>query len=338
MTLFQFYQKFNTEQKCCDYLVSIRWPDGIKCPHCGHDRYYKTNGLSRANGSKVQKDIPFIQYKCANNKCYKKFTVKTNTVFHACNIPLWQFFYLIFSSCTSKKNISSVQQSINLGITQKSSWYIMDRIRMVCYQDDSLKLWDEVEVDETYLAAGKWGRWDIYRKGRKIPVLGLLQRGGKVIIKVMPNKNKKTVQDIILKHVECGTRLLTDSASCYFNMESYYIHETINHRSGEYVRGDVYTNGIENVWSHFKKAIIGTHQSVSIVHLQRYCDEFAYRWNNKEKTPIEKFNDLLKRACNGKPIGNKKSNLQRNKHTGKSSKKYTAEVFSSIPTFKSNIL
>lgn len=302
MTLFQFYKEFDTEKKCVDFLIKTRWGKGINCPHCGFNRYYITSMDKRRDKPKYKEKSIISEFKCANNKCYKKFSVTTGTVFHGVKVPLWQFFFLIFSSAINKKNESSVQSAIKLGIAQKNCWYMMMRIRMLCYQDSSLKLEGEVEVDETFLASGKWKRREKYVNGRKMPVLGLLQRGGKVVVKVIPNKKKRTVQDVILKHVECGSELFTDTAPCYFNMDSYYIHESVNHRAGEYVRGNVHTNGIESFWTKVKDCIIHTHSSVSLEHLQRYCDEVAYRWNTKHLTPMERFNDLIKRACDSKQI------------------------------------
>lgn len=305
MTLFQFYKEFDTEKKCTDYLIKTRWPNGIKCPYCGSEKYYNTNGRS------CRKDkVKIPQYKCANNKCYRKFTATSGTMFHSSNIPLNNFFYLVYSCAINKKNVSSYQTALNLGLAQKTTWHIMMVIRMMCYQEEGIKLSGEVEVDETYLASGKWKRWGSYASGRKIPVLGLLQRGGKVVVKVIHNKNKKTVQDIIFKYVEVDSKLFTDTAACYINLDSYFIHKTVNHKEGEYTRGDIYTNGIENFWTQVKNATRGTHNGVSTHHLQKYCDEVAYRFNNRHLTPIEKFNDLLKRACESKPIGLKKAKIQ----------------------------
>lgn len=298
MTIFQFYKAFDTDKKCLDYLYRVRWGNGpIVCPYCNHPKCWIIEGGKR--------------YKCANKKCYKRFHITVGTIFQAANVPMWQFFYMIFVSVTNKKNVSSYQQGINSGVTQKTCWYIMARIRMLCYQDQNLKLDGEVEVDETYLATSKWKRHD--NKGifdRKIPVLGLVQRGGgKVIINVIKNKNRKTVDGVILKHVEVNSSLFTDSAACYLNMSSYYIHQTINHKQGIYVIGNVHTNTIENVWSHLKKALVGVHHGVSLLHLQSYCDEFAYRWNNKSMSATEKFDDLIMRGCNFKPITNDKIRL-----------------------------
>ena len=314
MTLFQFYKEFDTDKKCIDYLIRCRWGDNISCPHCNHNKYYVTSADKRCKKAGNKDGTKKTEFKCANSKCYKKFSATTGTIFHATNVPLWQFFYLLFSTAINKKNVSATQQALNLGISQKTTWYIMMRIRMLCYQDENLKFDGEVEVDESYLASGKWRRRGGRVTDRKIPVLGLLERGGKVIVKVIPNKNKKTVQSIILKHVECGSELFTDTAACYFNMDSYYLHQTVNHRAGEYTRGRVYTNGIENFWTNIKSAIVDTHGGVSIEHLQRYIDEVVYRWNNKSMTPLEKFDDLLKRACTTKPIGYDKVSLNAKKH------------------------
>jgi DNA-directed RNA polymerase subunit RPC12/RpoP/transposase-like protein len=307
MTLFQFYQKFDTDEKCFDYLAKIRWPDGVNCPHCGHIKHYviSTAKRSRSLPPKINKGKPKTEYKCANSKCWRKFNAITGSIFSQTKLPLWQFFYLIFSSAMNKKNVSSFQQATNLGISQKSCWYIMMRIRMLCWQDESLMLGGCVEVDETYLAAAKWKRRQLKNKdmpNKKAAVLGLLQRGGRVIVRVIPNKDKRTVQDIIFKHVEVDSRLFTDSAACYFGLGSYFLHESVNHRNGEYVRGDVYTNGIESFWSNAKSGIKGTHNGCSKLHLQRYLDELAYRWNNKHLTPSERFNDLIRRALITKPV------------------------------------
>lgn len=300
MTLFQFYKEFDTEKKCIDYFIKVRWGNDVKCPFCGHGKYYRIQNYS------TKKDKKFIpRFKCANNKCYKKFSATSGTIFHAANVPLSQFFYLLYSTAMNKKNVSSVQQSLNLGVMQKTTWYIMMRIRMLCYQDPNLKLSGTVEVDETYLAKGKWKHYGKYTSGRKIPVLGLLERGGKVVVKVIHSKDKKTVQDVILNHVKTDSKVYTDGAGCYSNLNSYFKHDSVNHKAQEWVRGDVYTNGIENFWTQVKGAIRGAHGSVSTHHLQRYCDEVAYRWNNKHMTSLERFNDLLKRGCLSKPIGNK---------------------------------
>lgn len=176
------------------------------------------------------------------------------------------------------------------------------RIRSLCYQDDKLKLSNTVEVDEAYVAHGRWGNC---ASGRKVPVLGLMERGGKVIVKVIHKKDKKTVQDVILKHVETGSNVYTDGAACYFNLSNYFMHDSVNHKIQQWVKGNVHTNSIESFWSQVKKAIVSTHGSVSIQHLQSYCDELAYRWNTRDLTPVERFNDLLKRGCVSKPKGNR---------------------------------
>lgn len=292
-----------TEQKCVDYLINIRWSDGVTCPHCGHHRYYITSLDKRSITPKNTDCSKKTEFKCANNKCYKKFSVTTGTILHFRNIHLRPFFYLMYSSSINKINVSSVQQALNLGLTQKTCWFMMMKIRALCYQDKNLKLTGAIEVDETYLAKGKWRNRSHYTSGRKIPVLGLIQRGGgKIVVKVIPNKNKRTVQDIILKHVEVNSYLYTDTAACYLNLDSYYLHETVNHRAGEYARGNVNTNSIENFWSKIKKSIRSVHNGVSLEHLQMYCDEVAYRWNTKDMLPVERFNDLLKRAVSSMPV------------------------------------
>jgi hypothetical protein len=300
MTTFDFYKKFDTDKKCADFLESIRWEDGAKCPYCGHSKYYVTNPVARRGNKGIKREFFRRELKCANSKCWKKFNVTSGTIFQCSKSPLWKFFFLIFSCVQNKKNVSSHQQAENLGMTQETCWSTMARIRLLCYQDADIKLSGDVEIDETYMRMAKWKRpkYSIKEPSRKFPILGLLQRGGKIVLKSIPNKEKRVVQKIIFKHVEVESRLLTDSAPCYNGLSSYYRHEFVNHREGEYVRGDVYTNGIEMIWGHLKKALTGTHHGVSELHIQSYLDEFAYRFNNRHLTPEEKFIHLMKRACN----------------------------------------
>lgn len=326
MTLFQFYKKFDTNEKCINYLVQLRWGNSVSCPYCSNDRYYivKSNAHYRKRPISETGNHPTC-FKCANNGCGKKFSVVTGTIFNSLKVPMWQFFYLIFSSAINKKNVSSFQQATNLGIAQKTTWLMMAKIRSLCYQDEDLILSGEVEADETYLAMAKWKR--PYKKknlvrNKKLPVFGLIERKGKILIKVIPNKDRRTVQDIIFKHVEVDSKLFTDSAPCYFGLSSYYLHQIVNHRIGEYVRGEVYTNSIEAVWSHVKMAIKGTHHGVSKFHLQGYCDEIVYRMNNKHLSPLQKFEDLIKK---GLTIG-----LVRGRHIFKNVKKNIQEEIAGI--------
>lgn len=293
MTLFQLYKRFDTDEKCIDFLIKIRWPDGVVCYHCGNDKVYRIKNFSTSPENKGK----ISRFKCA--KCRKLFSVTGRTAFDSAKIPLWQFFYLIFSCAINKKNVSSYQNHYNLGISQKTTWHIMSKIRMLCFQDENLKLSGEVEVDETFIRVPKWKIPNIKRigKNKKYPIMGLIERGGRVIVKVIPRREKKIVQTIILNHVEVGSKLFTDTAGYYFGLDSYYLHQKVNHSEREFARGEAHTNSIEAFWSGLKKAIVGTHHKVSQLHLQRYCDELAYRWNNRRLTVEEKFNDLIKRAC-----------------------------------------
>lgn len=271
-----FLELFN-EDFCEIYISMLMFhSETPACPHCGCINPYKTNR----------------GWKCKS--CNKKYTIRFGSVFENSKLPLRSWFFMIYQNSINKKNLSSIQYARNLGITQKSAWMMQNKIRYCLYQTPR-KLNGIVEVDEAFVSKGnKWTRWGGITT-RKAPIIGLIERGGFVIIEVIPDRKKSTMIEIIEKYVEKGSTIYTDGYAGYKNIKGYK-HDFVEHSTREYVRGDVHTNTIENVWSTLKKSIRNAHHSVSEKHLQSYLDECAFKLNTRDMSQIEKFNLILYRC------------------------------------------
>jgi len=293
----EFLKRFGSNTECNEYLKKIRWEDGVICPFCGFTKVYNLKPKLSVN------DKVYHEYKCADYKnCQKKFNVTTGTIFQNSKLPLPEWFFLIYSQAINLKNVSSRQNSRNFDLTQKTMWSIAHKIRSCLKQDENLMLSDIVEVDECFVSKGnQWTRWGGLST-RKAPILGIVQRGGQVVIKCIEDRTRGTILKLIEKHVEKGTTIYTDGHPSYKKLPDYYIHDYVEHSTHEYVRGDVHTNTIENVWSLFKKSIRLAHHSVSEKHIQIYCDETAWRYNNRHLSGAEKFNKMIQLCLNNKPI------------------------------------
>ncbi|HWK06131.1 MAG TPA: IS1595 family transposase [Puia sp.] len=264
--------KFQDEAACREFLVQQRWNGEPICPYCGHRKSYRIEGGKR--------------FKCANQTCYKKFSVTVGTIFEASNIPLKTWFAAMYLITAHKKGISSVQLGKNLGVTQKTAWFMLHRIRESLKENAPLLLTKEVQADEAYFG----GKEEFRHKDKKIgngtlgktPIVGIIETGGRVVTKVSPVLTKKSITDLILTHVDRKAILVTDSAAHYFKVGKKYDHKTVNHSEGQYKSGQFHTNSIENYWSLLKRGIIGIYHQISSKHLQRYCDEFAYRFNSRK--------------------------------------------------------
>jgi transposase-like protein len=267
--------RFQDEAACRDFLVQQRWNGEPVCPYCGHRKSYKIEAGKR--------------FKCANQACYKKYSVTVGTVFEASNISLTTWFAAMYIITAHKKGISSVQLSKDLGVTQKTAWFILHRIRESLKENSPLFLEKEVQVDEVYIGGLEKNKHKDKKQGNadgrsetKTPVIGLIETGGRVVTQVSPWVTKKTVSDLILKHVDRKATLVTDAFQVYQKVGRKYDHVIVNHSEGQFKVGRHHTNGIENYWSILCRGIIGIYHQVSPKHLQRYCDEFAYRFNSRK--------------------------------------------------------
>ncbi len=294
-TLQQAIKYFSDDLTCINLIASRRWSDGVAiCPKC--DDTNNTFLPSR----KV--------WQCKNKECRKQFSVKVGTIFEDSPIGLDKWMTAVWLITGAKNGISSYEVHRAIGVTQKTAWFMMHRIRLAMQNGSFEKLSGNVEVDETFIGGKAKNMHKAKRekliKGRgsvgKTAVMGLLERKGRVTAKVVQNVNRETLHGEVKDHVETGSNLFTDEWRSYRGLGDEYIHEVINH-SIEYVRGHIHTNGIENFWSLLKRTIRGTYVSVEPFHLSRYLAEQTFRFNERKLNDKERFLGVLK-AVSGKRL------------------------------------
>jgi transposase-like protein len=288
-TLQEAIAYFADADKCFAFAVGLRWPDGeITCPRCESSEYsfISTRRLWFCKG------------------CKKQFTVKVGTIFEDSPLGMDKWMTAMWLVVNCKNGISSCEVARDLGITQKSAWFMVHRLRLALHEGSFVKLAGEVEVDETFIGGLARNMHDWKRETRitgtggkdKTPVVGFLERGGKVHVEVIPNRKKKTLHGLVKGKVAAGAALYTDALASYEGLDSEFFHQVVDH-AVEYVRGKVHTNGLENFWSLVKRGLKGTYISVEPFHLFRYLDEQAYRYNNrKAMNDSERFEKAMKQA------------------------------------------
>ena len=285
--------KFNDEKACEKHLQAILWKDTEFCPHCGTVKIYHLKGGRR--------------FRCSG--CKKDFSIKTGTIFHDSKVPLRKWFLAIYLLTTHKKSMSSYQLARDIKVTQKTAYFMLQRIREAVKNENFLApLNGTVEVDETFIGGRERNKHASKRtegtQGRSLktkePVIEMVEREtGKVKAEQIKNVDRSTVEQKLLQHVNIGSRVISDEWRAYTKLKEFYKHEKVNHSKEEYVRGDVHTNTIEGFWAILKRSIYGVHHFVSAKHLQRYINEQTFRYNNRGDHALM-FNLLLSR------IGGKK--------------------------------
>ncbi len=284
-TLQQAIKYFSDDSVCINLVASLRWADGIAiCQHCGND---KTSFLSTR---KI--------WKC--KACKKQFSIKMGTIFAESPIGLDKWLTAMWLIGNAKNGISSYEIHRSIGVTQKTAWFMLHRIRLAMQSGSIEKLSGNVEVDETFIGGKAKNMHKAKREaiiqGRgsvgKTAVMGLLERKGRVLAKVIEKTDRETLHAEVKTNVEKGTNLFTDEWRSYRGLDADYIHEVINHGI-EYVRGNIHTNGIENFWSLLKRTIRGTYVSVEPFHLGRYLDEQIYRFDERKSNDKERFLGIL---------------------------------------------
>jgi transposase-like protein len=286
-TLKEAIEHFANPDTALQFAVSMRWPNGVKCPRCGS-----------AKASFTAKRKVWTCEECPNRR---QFSFKVGTVMEDSPISLGTWLVGMWLVSSAKNGISSYEIHRALGITQKSAWFLGHRIRLALQAGTMEKLSGEVEADETYIGglARNMHVARNKRRGRgtggvgKAIVMGILERTSKVKtstvkVKHVPNARRATVQSEIRRHVTAGSQVFTDALQSYNGLNAEYVHQAIDHAK-EYVRGNVHTNGLENFWCLLKRCFKGTYVSVEPFHLFRYLDEEAFRFNSREENDGNRF-------------------------------------------------
>ena len=284
-TFVQMVQAIPDEQTAIDHFRAIRWKNGAYCPHCKSSRVYHFSDNRT--------------HKCGD--CRQRFSIKVGTIFEDSKIGLHRWMWAIWLITSHKKGVASTTLARDIGVTQKTAWFMLHRLRhAIRTQSFNRPLDGNVEADETFIGGKSKNRHASKRqpgtqggKG-KVIVLGLLERGGELRTTEMPDLKAESVQGEVVKHVEAGANLLTDEHRSFNGLGSRYRHHRVNHSAGEYVRDhDVHTNGIEGVWAQFKRQIIGIHHWISPKHVGRYLGEMTWRFNLRSMGEGDRVNALL---------------------------------------------
>jgi len=286
---------FADADNCLRYMVAHRWPDGVVCPTCGRT------------------DVTYLptqkKWQCKSGHAKRQFTAKVGTIFEDSPLGLDKWLPAVWIITSAKNGVSSCEIARSLGITQKTAWFMLHRIRLAMQNGSLMKLGGgggtEVEADETFIG-GKARNMHLSVKQRRITgtgtkdktaVMGILERGGHVRTIVVPNRKKLALQAEVKKHVEAGSALYTDALLSYEGLATDYAHKVVDH-AVEYVNGRIHTNGLENFWSLLKRGINGTYVSVEPFHLFRYLDEQTFRYNNrKNMNDADRFSAVLSQVA-----------------------------------------
>ena len=299
-TLQEAIQYFAEFENCRAFMVGLRWSDGIvRCPHCDSDN---VTYLAKAR-----------VYRCYGKHPRLKFSLKVGTIFEDSPIPLEKWLPAAWLLINAKNGISSYEIHRALGVTQKTGWFMLHRIRLAMQTKSFLKLGGakkEIEADETFIGGAarfmhsvRHSRMITARGVKdKATAFGILERGGEVRVFAVPSRTKFQLQTKIRENVQEKSFIATDALMSYNGLQNRYAHEVIDHARG-YVRGRVHTNGLENFWSLLKRSIKGTYVAIEPFHLFRYLDEQAFRYNNRATETVKTNDGDRFRTAMGRILG-----------------------------------
>lgn len=291
---------FANPVNCVAYMAKHRWPNGVECPTCG------------------RKDVTWLEtqqkWQCKSAHAKRQFSAKVGTIFEDSPLGLEKWLPAVWLIATAKNGVSSCEIARSLGVTQKTAWFMLHRIRKAMQNGSMMKLGGnggEIEADETFIGGRARNMHKSVHERRitgmgqsfrdKTIVMGVLERGGEVRTAIIPNRLKGTLQPVIREHVEGGANLYTDEMGGYKGLDKEYIHQIIDH-AVRYVDGRVHTNGMENFWSLLKRGLSGTYVSVEPFHLFRYLDEQVFRYNYRAtkknpRTDADRFSAVLSQVA-----------------------------------------
>ena len=296
MNIIETRKRFSTKKKCIKYLEEKRWGDTPICPYCD----------SVKSSSRPEQ----FRYQC--NSCNCSYSVTVGTIFHDSKLCLSKWLLAISLILNAKKGISSRQLARDLGVDKNTAWYLQMRVRRAMSEKDST-LAGMIEVDETYIGGDLQNKTKKYRFERdkagivpsgmehKQPVVGMLQRGGIIIGKVLDKAHGKTIKPVLRRFIESASTVITDGFGGYYGIhKNFKDHQIINHTQDEYVRGEFHLNTLEGFWSLLKRGIQGQYHSISSRYLQSYVNEFCFRYSYRSDPYL--FDRLILRTLNLNPV------------------------------------
>lgn len=296
-SIFDLLKAFPTEQACIDHLERLMWDGNVVSPFDANSKVYKCKNN---------------RYKCKSTGKY--FNVRTGTIFDNTKIPLQKWFLALYVFSSHKKGISSHQLAKDISVTQKSAWFLLHRLRYAFdHPNFKATVGNIVEIDECGIGGQSYYKHANKKTkneegatiSNKASVIGMRERGGNMIAKVIPDRTKETLLPIIHENVAPDSILMTDELIAYQALGNYFEHYAVNHSAKQFVNGMAHINGVENFWSHLKRGIDGIYHQISKEHLQSYIDEFLLRFNTRKFTTQNRF-DLVLSGVTGKRLTYKK--------------------------------